>query len=200
MYCLLRKEYLYDLKKGHGEFEECYLMAFVSIPSWAPMFSILTKRGVMFTHIPISGICHKEVKPQRIDELSLWNSFSVNFSITQYQMVKNCRVQCFLKNTKPDWGTYLWTIDWYGDTDNDTTQAEDPTGHKQGHFIKLDNGNFAMLPGNRMYWSNPDFVTNPFKDGERPDYITNSQLWSCEFGPRWYTSDDDLFFYGVTEE
>ena len=36
--CYVRKEYLYDLEKGHGEFEECVLIAVKSMQGKALIF------------------------------------------------------------------------------------------------------------------------------------------------------------------
>ena len=36
--CYVKKEYLYDLEKGHGEFEECVLIAVKSMQGRALMF------------------------------------------------------------------------------------------------------------------------------------------------------------------
>ena len=36
--CYLKKEYLYDLEKGHGEFEECVLLSVKSMQGRALMF------------------------------------------------------------------------------------------------------------------------------------------------------------------
>ena len=37
--CYIRKEYLYDLEKGHGEFEECVLISVKSMQGRALMFA-----------------------------------------------------------------------------------------------------------------------------------------------------------------
>ena len=36
--CYVKKEYLYDLEKGHGEFEECVLISVKSMQGRALMF------------------------------------------------------------------------------------------------------------------------------------------------------------------
>jgi hypothetical protein len=38
IYCKIRREYLYDLKKHHGESEECVLFAIASISGRASFF------------------------------------------------------------------------------------------------------------------------------------------------------------------
>lgn len=82
-------------------------------------------------------------------------------------------------------GQYLFTIDWFGYADAE--EAGD-SGHKCGHVIALDNGNFAMQPNNRIQWFSPAFVT-PFE--EKPDYATNTRVWKVERE----TETSDGYFY-----
>ena len=53
--CYLKKEYLYDLEKGHGEFEECVLLSVKSMQGRALMFE---------AYLPQYG-CHSD--PNMID-------------------------------------------------------------------------------------------------------------------------------------
>ena len=89
----------------------------------------------------------------------------------------------------------MFTLSWYG-----SNFAEDPGegGFKRGHVIKLDNGCFAIQPNNRMKWFEPSFITKDFPD--KPDYKTNNQVWNCEIGDKWASSDDDNYFYDMKEK
>ena len=46
--CYVRKEYLYDLEKGHGEFEDCVLIAVKSMQGKALIFE---------AYLPAYGAC-----------------------------------------------------------------------------------------------------------------------------------------------
>ena len=48
--CYVRKEYLYDLEKGHGEFEECVLIAVKSMQGKALIFEAYP---VSYTHLTL---------------------------------------------------------------------------------------------------------------------------------------------------
>ena len=51
--CYVRKEYLYDLEKGHGEFEECVLIAVKSMQGKALIFeAYLPAYGACFDNFP----------------------------------------------------------------------------------------------------------------------------------------------------
>jgi hypothetical protein len=41
----------------------------------------------------------------------------------------------------------------------DTEHSEIPDQHKCGHVLALDNGNYAVMPNNRILWSIPSFTT-----------------------------------------
>lgn len=193
IYCLLRKEYLYDLQAHHGEFEPVCVFGIASIPARAIGFHVMTERGVQFARLPISAFVHKPDAPRiPLDVLELWDCFSYDVSVTAYEYLKGLKVRTILKDRKWYDGEYLFTIDWCK-----SQYAEDPGegGHKCAHVLKLDNGCFAAQPNNRILFSEPSFVTKPFTDGERPDYLTNSHVWKCEGRTKWNTEDSQVYFY-----
>ena len=55
IYCKIRREYLYDLKKHHGESEECVLFAIASISGRALLFHALLSNGAVYYRLPISA-------------------------------------------------------------------------------------------------------------------------------------------------
>ena len=50
--CYVKKEYLYDLERGHGEFEECVLIAVKSMQGRALMFEAYIP-AVSYTHLTL---------------------------------------------------------------------------------------------------------------------------------------------------
>ena len=53
--CYIKKEYLYDFEKGHGEFEPCYWVSVKSIKGKALYIeSLLTNYGALYDKLPIS--------------------------------------------------------------------------------------------------------------------------------------------------
>ena len=58
--CYLKKEYLYDLEKGHGEFEECVLLSVKSMQGRALMFeAYLPQYGACYDKFPLSAFVWK---------------------------------------------------------------------------------------------------------------------------------------------
>ena len=54
--CYVKKEYLYDLDRGHGEFEECVLIAVKSMQGRALMFeAYIPAYGACFDKFPLSA-------------------------------------------------------------------------------------------------------------------------------------------------
>ncbi len=199
LHCYVRKEFLHNGdEKYKGQFEECYVFGITSIKNWAVSFTIMTERGGQFTRIPLHALVHKkEASEIPLDYLELWDCFSYQVAVIQYDLLKEIRCRVLLKDNSMHYGSYLFTLDWYAaDKDYvDTSFAEVPEGHKTAHMIKLDSGHFALQPNNRIFWSHPDFIVNPFKEGEKLDYKTNTHKWVCENNPKWATEDSDQFFY-----
>lgn len=191
----LRKEYLFDRQKHHGEFERAILVTAKTIPGRALEFEVLTERGVLRDKLPIEAIVASKDAPfVKTEDLQLWNCFSYHFTVIQKTFLNRCSVFC--KDKKQRKGTYLWTFDWSGEDPNfDYTLAEEPDEHKCLHFIEMDDGNFMLQPNNRVRWFEPSFVTKDFP--EKPDYKVTTFVVDCEKGDTWKTSDDDRQYYDV---
>ena len=91
-YSQIRREYLYDLKKHHGEVEDCILFGIASITGRPVLFHAIMENGAVFYRLPISafiqrGFDVKEVPRMRLDELELWNCFSYYPSITSFDIL-----------------------------------------------------------------------------------------------------------------
>jgi hypothetical protein len=93
----------------------------------------------------------------------------------------------------------LFTLDWGGSDDMSDTDfglSEFPSQHKCGHFIQMDNGNFAIQPNNRLIMHDPSFTV-------KQDIVINRKynttLWTAERNSRWVTPDTDVFNYDHTD-
>lgn len=197
-YCLLRKEYLYDLTSHHSEYIPCCVFGVTSIPSRSIMFTTMLNNGSQVARLPISAFCWKECDPQPLEVLELWDNFSYSISCVEYDYLKGLRVSSFLKDKNWYEGEYMFTLDWYG-----SNAAEEPGegGFKTAHILKLDNGNFAAQPNNRLCWYEPAFITKPYINEEsKPDYKVNTHIWKCENQNKWFTEDSDKYFYEIKQE
>ena len=91
-YAQIRREYLYDLKKHHGEEEDCNVFAMASITGRPILFHAIMENGAVFYRLPISafiqrGFDVKEVPRPRLDELELWNCFSYHPAVTSFDIL-----------------------------------------------------------------------------------------------------------------
>ena len=201
-YAQVRKEYLYDLQKHHGEVEDCVIFGLASIAGKAVLFHCLLPNGAVYYRLPISAFIQRafdisQVPRMRLDELELWNSFSYYPSVTTFDFLAGQECKYLGKDKKFYSGEYLFTIDWAHPEPNilDVDHSEIPQEHKCGHFIALTNGNYAIQPNNRILWHVGNFTT---KD-EWPDYKTQTSEWNVETKD-WSTDDTDRMFYDIIKK
>jgi hypothetical protein len=197
--CLVRGEYLRNLEDSHGKVFPCLIFGFSSIPSRVPLFHFLMEDGGIWWRMPVSAFCWKpDAEAMPLDELVLWDSFSYHASVTVFSVLRNKRMQYTSRRGKVYGGEYLFTIDWFGGDPNilNTGFSEEPGQHKCGHFIKLDNGNYAIQPNNRIFVKDPSFTvkTEPVINRK-----LNTRVWTVENSPKWITEDSDDYYYGVRE-
>lgn len=198
-YALVRTEYLYDLESHHGEFCPCLVFGVDSVEGHAIGFDILTDFGGQFARLPISALAHlRTAAPAPLHELELWNNFSYDVEAHEYAALRQLRVDVRLrgKGSTLEPGEYMFTLSW-----KNSPYAEQPSegGFKRAHIIKLDNGNYAAQPNNRIRWYEPSFITKPFPS--RPDFKTNSHIWNAERGGSSVSTEDtNRYFYKVDDE
>ena len=91
-YAQIRREYLYDCKKHHGEVQDCIIFGITSMGGRAILFHALMENGAIFYRLPISAFIQrgyevKDVPIRRLDELELWNSFSYHPAVTSWAIL-----------------------------------------------------------------------------------------------------------------
>ena len=203
IYCQIRREYLYDLKKHHGEVQDAIIFGLSAITGRAILFHAIMENGAVFYRLPISAFIQKEFKPEkvpirRLDELELWNCFSYYPAVTTWDILEAQSGKYIGKDKKWHHGKYLFTVDFAHPESNilDTDHSEIPHEHKCAHIIALDDGNFAAQPNNRIIWNIPSFTV---KD-EIPDWKVQTSEWNVEDVSKWRTEDTDNFFYEIEEK
>ena len=200
-YAQVRREYLYDLKKHHGEAEDCLIFGLASLPGRSLLFHAIMENGGVYYRLPISafiqrGFDVKKVPRFRLDELELWNCFSYYPNIIVYDAL-SVAGKYIGKDKKWHPGSYLFTVDWAHPESNilDTDHSEVPQEHKCAHIMALDDGNYAAQPNNRILWHIPSFTVRD----EIPDWEVQNTVWSVEDSREWKTEDTNKFFYDIEE-
>lgn len=191
--CFVRNEYLYDFEKTG--LTECLAFSVKSVKNNALFFQIMTDNGAIYDKIPIAGLCHKEKSIHfKTDFLQLWDCPSYHFTVVQFDYLRNKKCQVLLKDKNKYLGDYLFTIDWAADkVGPDTSFAEYWPEHKCAHIIKLDQGNYAAQPNNRILFADPAWIHEPFVN--IPSYKVCQKDYKVEKSSKWVTEDSDKFFY-----
>lgn len=198
---LVKKEYLYDHEKGHGEYAKGVWCTAKSIQGRALYFeTYLYETGALFDKLPISAFVWKKTEERMaLEDLELWDAFSYHISIIQKVSAGSGKCKYLAPNKKWYFGEYLFTIDSCHPEYNipDVGYSEIPSQHKSFNIIQLDNGYFAAQPNNRVIFY--DKSLSP-KEMKMPDYKVSTIEYACESGSKWTAGDDESFFYNFEEQ
>lgn len=193
----IKKEYLYDHQKGHGELVEGHWVTVKSIRNRALYFeTYIYETGAMFDKLPLSAFVWKKDYEGNmpLEEIQLWDCFSYHISVISKQ--NNGTGKCKYMAPSKKWyiGDYLFTIDSCSPDKNiiDDGYSEYPEQHKSFNIIKLDNGHFAAQPNNRVIFYDKSLSPDDLKF---PDYKVSTKIYQVENIGKWSLGDDDNFFY-----
>ena len=200
--CYVRKEYLYDFEKGHGEYEPCYWVSVKSILGKALYIeAYLTEYGALYDKLPISAFTWKTDIPKEdllpLDYLQIWDCFSYNITIIEKSILKNIDCQVYMKDRVYHKGYYLLTIDSCHSEPNElnVSLSETPNEHKSFNIIKMDNGQFAAQPNNRVLFYDQSLTPKKLKT---PDFKVSTHEFFCENAHKW--DADEGYFYELNEK
>lgn len=196
----VRDEYMYQHKKGQGNFTEGIVISVRCMPGQVSLFQVLLNNGVLRDKLPSHALLTSPNTPTPdlpFHYLQIWNCFSYNFTLLQLNFIKDAPVEIYMKNRQWYSGKYFATINWgSNDINTDISLAEDPMEHKSHHIILMNNGQVALQPNNRIKWSEPSFVTKPFPT--KPDYLVCNEFYNSEDTEKWHTEDSERMFYDNT--
>ena len=198
----VKKEYLYDHQKGHGELTEGVWVTAKSIQGRALYFeTYLPEYGALFDKLPISAFVWKKDYTGGeipLTELQLWDCFSYDISVIEKQMLGGN--MCKYLSPQKKWynGWYMFTIDNCNSTnlERNVTYSEIPSQHKSFNILKLENGHFAAQPNNRVIFYDKSLSPANLKF---PDFKVSTTEYSVECEQKWTAGDSDEFFYELKE-
>ena len=198
----VKKEYLYDLEKGHGELTPGIWISVKSVMYKALYFeTLLTEYGALFDKLPISAFVWKEDYDKEnqlpLDVLQLWDCFDYHVTVIQKPLLSRC--QFFGKDKRMHDGEYIFTIDnAHPDTNVlDMNFSEHDPEHKSFNIIQLDNGQIAAQPNNRIIWRDSSLTPEDLKT---PDFKVCTQNYAVEVEPKWSVGHTDEWAYKTKEE
>lgn len=195
----VRKEYLYDLEKGHGEFVDGIWVSVKSIAGKALYFeTLLPEYGALYDKLPISAFVWKEDHGNlSLDTLQLWDCFDYHLTVIQKPLLT--RAKFFGKDRLMHHGDYMFTVDncHADDAVLDTNFSEHDPEHKSFNIIRLDNGQFAAQPNNRCQWMDASLIPS---DVKIPDFKVCTQNYSVEGTDKWSVGHSDEWQYKSLDE
>ena len=78
IYAQIRREYLYDCKKHHGEVEDCIVFGLSCITGRAILWHAIMENGAVFYRLPITAFIHVIMTPELFPPKDLMNwSFGI---------------------------------------------------------------------------------------------------------------------------
>ena len=197
--CYVRKEFLYNFEKGHGEYEPCFWVSLKSIrgeafriESYLPHYAALYDKLPLHAYVWRTDIDIEKLLP--LDHLQIWDCLSYDITILNKKLLSGMSCKFFTKSKEWMEGEYMFTVDQSFPDPNiiDTTFSEDIEDHKSFNFVKCDNGQFAAQPNNRLLIFEPS--SNPAKL-EFPDFKVATKKWSVEKNSKWSLGDTDTVMY-----
>ena len=197
----VKKEYLYDHQKGHGELTPGIWISVKSTQAKALYFeTLLTDYGALYDKLPLSAFVWKQDYDKSnqlsLDTLQLWDCFDYHLTVIQKPLLSRC--EFFGKDKQMHPGEYAFTIDTaHADISIlDTNFSEHDPEHKSFNVIKLDNGQFAAQPNNRVIWRDQSLIPEKLMT---PDFKVCSQNYQVETTPKWTVGHSDEWQYKTTK-
>ena len=113
--CYVRKEYLYDLEKGHGEFTEAIWISVKSIARRAIYIeALLPEYGALYDKLPLAAFVSDPETPSPdlpLDVIELWDCFSYDITVMEKFTLAGLRCKFLGKDKQWHHGEYMFTID-----------------------------------------------------------------------------------------
>ena len=195
----VRKEYLRDLRDGFGEYVLGYWVSVKSLPGRAFYFeTFLPEYGALYDKLPLSAfVWKKEHGDLSLDTLQLWDCFDYDITVIKKPLLSRCKF--YGKDRQMHDGEYLFTIDNCHSQSStlDTNFAEHDPEHKSFNVIKLDNGQFAAQPNNRVIWQDSSLTPDTLL---RPDFKVCTQNYQVETAQKWSVGHTDEWQYKTKDE
>lgn len=199
----VRKEYLYDLEKGHGEFVEGHWITAKSLPGRAFYFeTYLPEYGALFDKLPISAFVSEPKTPTPdlpLSDLQFWNCMDYGVTTIFKQFIGSMDFEIFTRSHKNLKGTYICTLDNYHNSADiiDYSTAEVPEEHKSFNILELENGQYCAYPNNRMRVYDNSLTP---KVPKQPDFKVSTEYYQVENGYEYRLGDTEEYYWKTKDD
>jgi hypothetical protein len=189
----VRKSYFTKNEVDADEFYNVYVFALQSCAGKIVTFHVLTDSGMLRSRVPLSEIYTKiPTKDIPYNYKQLWDCFSENVSVIEYDFLAYHRCQVVLRDSTKVWATYILTIDWY-----DNPYSDEPSDYKCGHVLESDDGYLLCMPNNRIFWKDSNWVTKQLPE-DLKQFKVDTNLDSVENqSDKWVVEDTNSFYYDI---
>jgi hypothetical protein len=190
---LVKRSY-FTRREEDTEYDNVYVFGIQSISGKILTFHVMTDYGMLRSRVPISEIYIKEpTNDIPFHFKQLWDCFSENVTVTQYDFLNENKCQVVLKDKTLIWAKYLFTVDWYNNP-----YSNEPSDYKCGHILISDEGYLLCMPNNRIYWKDSNWITKKFPIDVK-EIKVDKELPSVENqSDKWISEDTDSFYYDIT--
>ena len=193
--CLVRLSHFTKKEEDNDKFHNAYTFGIQSVPGKILTFHVMTDYGMLRSRVPISEIFFKQPKQDiPFHFKQLWDCFSENHSVTNFEFLKGKRAEVILKDKTKVWATYLMTIDWY-----DNPYSDEPSDYKCGHILVSDDGYLLCQPNNRIFWKDSNWVTIDFPIDLKNIKVDNNFISVETSSDRWISEDSDNYYYSINK-
>lgn len=193
----VKKEYLYNHQSGHGELTPGIWVSVKSVQRKALYFeTLLLEYGALYDKLPISAFVWKESYNKDdqlpLDTLQIWDCFDYDITVIRKPILSHC--EFFGKDRRMHKGEYMFTIDTCHAQSStlNINFSEYDAEHKSFNIIKMENGQFAAQPNNRISWSDQSLVPS---DKKMPDFMVCTQNYFVESTPKWSVGHTNEWSY-----
>jgi len=156
----LREEFLYNGDNSRiGNLVDAEVIGVSSYIGFPITFHLLIGNQYLYSDIPIHSFCYKIPTIQySLETLSYENSVAHEIEVFKLIHLKDKNVSVYFKDiSKWENGIYMMSFDYY--TDN-----------RSLHLVRLDNGQFCLIPNHKINFANNQILT---------DFSKNRMSWSC---------------------
>ena len=207
----IRKEYLRDLRDGHGEYVKGWWVSLKSI--WGKCFyfeTYIPEYGALYDKLPISAFLNWEsdhhdhpIQPNPdlpITDLQYWDSFDYDVRLIEKQFLYTMSVEVKHRSGYVSQnGSYIFTIDSYHANRDipDLSFSELPEEHKSHNCIILPNGQIGLYPNNRCRCVDESLTPPTLK---KPDFLVSTRNFSVENGGKCRLGNTEEYFWEHEKE
>lgn len=156
---LIKKQYLYNLESGMGEYENGHIFAINSYKGHQPTFDVLLSNGAVYSYLPVDAITTDQLSHKADAYPCPIVCPSATFILRDTPVLSKKFAQIFDRDKKWfSYGTVIKMIEW-------------PNDNELIFLVELNSAQLAFVPNHKILF------TNKKNKADLPDYKTLKKEW-----------------------